>query len=331
MQRREFLKAAGAAGLLAGAARAEEQQAAAKPQGTTPALTVRRLAPDRFALDYAPREARPLRILQITDTHFGSKDVTDKIQDKRGFLTIRRIVDKHRPDFIVHTGDFINNDQGAGVSFEAIEFFDDLGVPWTHALGNHDIGGRSVAEFRQPMKRAAVGEVPTADGPQYAFRFDVLNAGQSDPRLSIFCFDSGYKDPNRKVSRPQLEWFEGEMRRDAHDGNRTPILAMIHIPVVEFEKLSAAGAHKGNFGERVCFDNDAGDTFAAFKKSQRVKVVFSGHDHKNDYVGQWDGIELAYGRVGGWNAYGDLPRGGRLIEVDLGTQAISHRLVLPDA
>jgi hypothetical protein len=179
------------------------------------------------------------------------------------------------------------------------------------------------------MKNASVGEFKSGDSTEYAFRFDITSGGKTDPDFSLFCFDSGFKDPNRRVSRAQLDWFDAQMRRDAADGLKTSCLAMIHIPVVEFETLRAAGGHKGHFGERVCFDNDTGDTFAAFKKSGRIRGVFSGHDHENDYAGAWQGIELVYGRVGGWSAYGDLRRGGRLIEIDLAAQTYSHQVVAP--
>jgi hypothetical protein len=340
MERREFMKAASVAGLstalsasLSSSAPAAEGAATepAPPKPTTPTVTVWRLDTDRFVLEFAPREPRPMRVLQLTDTHFGDTDLESKVQDKRTFLSIQRLVDRHRPDFLVHTGDFINNDQGPKISFEAIEVFDSLGVPWTHALGNHDIGARSVAEFRKPMKQAAVGEFLTPEGPQYAFRFDIVSAGQTAPGFGLFCFDSGFKEPNRKVAQPQLKWFRDQMARDAQQGNQAPSLAMIHIPVIEFEKLRAAGAHQGNFGESVCYDSDTGDTFQSLHASQRVRAVFSGHDHKNDYAGNWNGVELVYGRVGGWNAYGELPRGGRLIEIDLAKQSYSHRLVFPDA
>jgi 3',5'-cyclic AMP phosphodiesterase CpdA len=324
MQRREFLQVAGAAGLAVTASTSLPDTAPANR-----AITIRREESDRFLLDFSPRERRPLRILQLTDTHFGNSDVVSKVQDRRSFLEIRRLVEEQKPDFLVHTGDFINNDRGADTSFEAIEVFDDLGIPWTHALGNHDIGHRSMEDFRKPMKHASVGEFKVGDKTEYAFRFDITAGGKSDPAFSIFCFDSGFKEPNRRVSQGQLDWFAAQMRRDAADGLKTPALAMIHIPVVEFESLRAADQHKGHFGERVCYDNDTGDTFSAFKKSGRICGVFSGHDHENDYAGLWHGIELVYGRVGGWSAYGDLRRGGRLIEVDLAAQTYSHKIVAP--
>jgi len=270
MQRRQFLRAATSVGLAASVLRLD----AGEPLKS--ALTIRRNEPDRFAIDFAPAESSSLRILQITDTHFGSQNVGARINDRRSFLEIRCLVEEQRPDFLVHTGDFINNDQGEGVSLEAIEVFDDLGIPWTHALGNHDIGHRSVEELRKPMKHAWVGEFRAGDKNEYAFRFDITSRGGGDPQYTLFCFDSGFKEPNRRVSQHQIDWFVAQMKRDAADGLNTPCLAMIHIPVVEFESLRVADMHKGHFGERVCFDNDTGDTFTALKNSGRVRGVFSG-------------------------------------------------------
>jgi len=328
MQRREFLKTTGAGCLAAAAWRQTESRAA---ESRLTALAVRRVESDRFVLEFSPSEPRPMRILQLTDTHFGDPDTDSKREDQRSFAEIRRLVAQQKPDFLVHTGDFINNDRGPDISFEAIDFFDDLGVPWTHALGNHDIGARSVPEFRKLMKHAAVGEFRDGDSDHYAFRFDVATPGKAQPVYSLVCFDSGFREPNRRVSRPQLDWFGRAMRGDAEQGIQAPCLAFIHIPVVEFEAMRAAGKSRGNFGEHVCFDNDRGDTFAELKKSNRVRAVFSGHDHKNDYTGLWNEVELVYGRVGGWSAYGDLPRGGRLIEIDLATGGYAHRLVFPAA
>lgn len=44
--------------------------------------------------------------------------------------------------------------------------------------------------------------------------------------------------------------------------------------------------------------------------------VFAGHDHDNDYVGLRNGIALGFGQVSGEEAYGILPRGARVVELD---------------
>ena len=46
-----------------------------------------------------------------------------------------------------------------------------------------------------------------------------------------------------------------------------------------------------------------------------VMGAFNGHDHDNDYIGIFKGIALGYGRVSGWDAYGDMERGARIIRL----------------
>lgn len=44
-------------------------------------------------------------------------------------------------------------------------------------------------------------------------------------------------------------------------------------------------------------------------------IHFVGHDHDNDFIGIDKGIALGYGRVTGADAYGELTRGARIIEL----------------
>lgn len=323
MQRREFLQSTAlGAGALLISGNARSADAPAKP------LTIHQHETDRFEFRFRPESPRPLRILQLTDTHFGSPK--NAATDQRTFEMLPRLVARHQPDFIMHTGDFINNDQGKGVSFEATEFMDSLGVPWSHALGNHDIGAVSTEEYRQRLKNAPFGYFDADRARHYAFRFDVTTSGDQ-PAWTIFVFDSGHRMPHKHVSPQQLAWLRRQLAADAEREAKQPAVAMIHIPVVEFETIRAAGTFDGIFGERVCFESDTGNTFRTFQESGRVKAIFSGHDHANDYCGRLNGLELVYGRVSGWSGYGDLLRGGRLIELDPATGKYSHRLVFADA
>lgn len=328
MQRRDFLKTAGlgVAGLTAGQLGGGSAHTSRAAAAAASELSVRHTAPDRFELDFQPAAPRPLRILQITDTHFGNPDTDHQQRDERSFEMIRRLVAQEKIDLVAHTGDFVNNDRGPDTLWNAVDFMDSLGVPWTHALGNHDIGAVPVDEFRAKSKAGLFGHFEHDGARHYAFRFDVVR-GAEPPRFSLFVFDSGHRGPLKFVSQPQLEWFAQQIDSDTANKNDSPAIALIHIPVVEFERLRSSGQFNGIYGETVCCETDTGKTFDRFEKSARVKAIFSGHDHENDYRGLWEGIELVYGRVSGYSGYGDLERGGRLIELDLDTGAYRHRLV----
>jgi hypothetical protein len=69
--------------------------------------------------------------------------------------------------------------------------------------------------------------------------------------------------------------------------------------------------------------------FHAMIESGDVMGVFVGHDHDNDYIGQEYGIALAYGRVSGYDAYGDLERGARIIELQEGKRQFDTWIATP--
>lgn len=50
-----------------------------------------------------------------------------------------------------------------------------------------------------------------------------------------------------------------------------------------------------------------------------------GHDHDNDYYGEFDGINLAYGRKTGHACYGpnNMQRGARVFEVTMNPYKIT--------
>jgi 3',5'-cyclic AMP phosphodiesterase CpdA len=321
MRRRTFLKLAGASLVGVGAA-GRGRAAAAEPE-----LAVHQLASDRFELRFAPAEARPLRLLQITDTHFGNPESDFHAKDQRSFDLIRRLVDQQRIDFVVHTGDFINNDRGDSVRWDAVDFMNDLPVPWTHTLGNHDIGALPTEAYRARQRNAAFGYFDADGQREYAFRLDVVTPDTSRCATTLYCFDSGHAVGNKHVNAAQLEWFAAQREADRANGTDSLALVMVHIPMIEFESLRAEGDFRGIFGEGVCFESDQGKTFQTLKQSPRVKAVFSGHDHLNDYAGTFDGLELVYGRVTGWSGYGHLLRGARLIEIDPRAQHYRHKIV----
>jgi hypothetical protein len=333
MNRRSFLNRTGAvlpACCLGGRTAAESAPAAR--------TEVRRRAADRFELVFA--EARPgaIRILQLTDTHFGNPDPAKRLTDARTWKELPELVRSVAPDCLIHTGDFIDNDV-EGATAEAFEAMHALGVPWALAPGNHDAGTATTLTPDQYRERMAAGTglmgVVERDGRrETACRIDIVTAAArsgASPTASLMVFDSGSREGSKNVTPGQLAWFEEQMELDRSRGATGPVYAMIHIPVVQFEKLRESGRYEGRFGEKVCFETDAGSTFDALKRSGRVKAVFSGHDHENTFYGAWEGIELVYGRVGGWSAYGEGQRGGRLIELDWDTGRHRHRIVLPDA
>ena len=321
MQRRSFLKSVA---IASGSALINPQGGmafAAESEQRFGDLLIRSRATDHFELIFTPKQPRPLRLMQLADTHFRVGDDTTPATEK----TLRRLIESEKPDFIIHTGDFVNNDSKKKVEWTGMDVINGLKTPWTLCFGNHDYptfnaeGCLPLDTIRQKMERGFQGYIDAPTGRHYCYRYDILDGDNTKPKASLFFFQVGYAEGDRRISDPQLAWFRQQMESDKQRDVNTPITVFVHIPLMEYRSLYEAGKAEGQKGEDVCFDSDTGESFKLFNQSGRVVGVFCGHDHVNNYHGNWQGIELAYGRVSGWGGYGppDWKRGGRLISLDL--------------
>ncbi|MBW1605861.1 hypothetical protein [Lactobacillus sp. Sy-1] len=67
--------------------------------------------------------------------------------------------------------------------------------------------------------------------------------------------------------------------------------------------------------EAVCSSEiNSGFLYSVLRKGN-VKALFTGHDHDNNFTAQYNGVYLDYGNVTGYNCYGSLDRGVRVIEL----------------
>lgn len=75
----------------------------------------------------------------------------------------------------------------------------------------------------------------------------------------------------------------------------------------------------GTRDEPICCWSVNTGLFGALKEQKTVEWVTAGHDHDNDYYGNYQGINLAYGRKSGFGGYGpkNLKVGARIFEVTL--------------
>lgn len=97
-------------------------------------------------------------------------------------------------------------------------------------------------------------------------------------------------------------------------------LAFMHIPPPEFMDLYNNYPVYGRKDERVaCADVNADvGIIDAFLTSKAVHGLFVGHDHLNNFGGNYKGIEMTYGYKSGYGLYGPAegtPHGARIIDL----------------
>ena len=152
----------------------------------------------------------------------------------------------------------------------------------------------------------------------------------------LYVFDSNsYSTLPKKVvdgygwiALDQIDWYTKTSNEltAKNGGQPLPSLAFFHIPLPEYheavldEKAYLVGTRK----EVACAPKINTGLGASMLQAGDVMGVFVGHDHVNDYVVNWRGILLGYGRyTGGSTVYHDIPQGNgaRIIELTEGKRA----------
>ena len=251
------------------------------------------------------------KIAQFTDIHWvhGSPTTARSIESIKAVLAIEK------PDLAILTGDLVYRVPAKEPWTELANIFDEAKIPFTVALGNHDRESCPNEEIFEILSRSPyfVGE----KGPK-----DITGTGNfvlqvydraNKPAALIYCLDSN-KGP---VYFDQIAWYRKQSDKYTADNNGKPLpaVAFFHIPVPEYfnvlDKKTTIGIHR----EKPCPPDHNTGLLGSFYEKKDVMGVFVGHEHLNDYIGIELGIALAYGRVSGWEAYGDLERGARIIEL----------------
>jgi hypothetical protein len=117
----------------------------------------------------------------------------------------------------------------------------------------------------------------------------------------------------------QVDWYYRTSQQLENRYGKLYGLAFFHIPLIEWSNMVAEHERFGAVGlrgEPECPGNVNSGLFAAALKRGDIKGMFVGHDHVNDYIGNYYGIKLAYDASIGYQTYGGEMKGGRVIELD---------------
>ncbi|WJP97380.1 metallophosphoesterase family protein [Macrococcus bovicus] len=258
-----------------------------------------------------------IKILQLTDLHFGV--IEDPALDMKTQQLITRLISKVQPDLIAVTGDLVWSltQDSLHTYSELLAFINQFDVPFAVTFGNHDSEG----EYGRDVLIAQLQE-------QSNF-IDMMNAEVIMDRLNYFIeledegishrlyfMDSGDYDVEQfgeyaYIYLEQIEWLVNQ-ERDYEGVSQL----FIHIPLPEYADAKRSGLAEGHQDETVCAPVLNTGLFSALFFQTSVQSVYCGHDHDNDFTADYHGIRLNYGRVTGYNTYGELNRGGRVIEME---------------
>lgn len=278
------------------------------------------------------------KIAQFTDIHLNPEDPkSGPVAD-----TLLAVLERERPDLVVMTGDIVTHRPAEKGWRYIMDMMAKAGIPYAVTMGNHD---------PENMERDSIYNILAADplfvgekGPEELqgcgnYILPILASDTDKVSALIYCMDSGdYSDVEAVkgyawIKQNQIEWYRNNSKHyTAQNGGKPlPALAFFHIATPEFrdinENTNMYGCNKEGSGVGAPEVN-SGFLLSCLEMGD-VMGMFVGHDHNNDYIGQAHGIALAYGRVSGFNAYGDMPRGARIIELTEGKRTFDTWISTP--
>ena len=264
------------------------------------------------------------KIAQFTDIHW----VHGAPTTERTIETIKAVLAKEKPDIAILTGDLVYKVPDREPWTELAAIFEETQTPFAVALGNHD------GEAATQISRSEIFDILLRSpyfvgekGPEEVHGVGnyVIPVYGRDKKAAalLYCFDSNASSPVPNVGgydairHDQIGWYREQSNKytAANRGKPLPALAFFHIPLPEYFQVLGTPNFVGNQKEAPEPAKYNTGLFHSFLDQRDVMGVFVGHEHNNDYIGMMEYIALAYGRVSGWQAYGNLERGARIIEL----------------
>ena len=267
------------------------------------------------------------KIVQFTDIHWKYGNPASDEAGER----MAEVLDAEKPDLVVFTGDVIFAKPAREGLDKALEATISRGIPFAVTWGNHDDEqDLSRKELSAHVATKAGNLTSTVEGISGVTNY-TLSVKSTDGKRDaavLYIFDSNSYSPIKKVKgydwikHDQVEWYRQTSKAftAANDGKPLPALAFFHIPLPEFHEAAQneSAYFVGTRKEKACAPEINTGLAAAMLEAGDVMGVFVGHDHVNDYVVDWRGILLGYGRfTGGATVYHDIPEGNgaRIIEL----------------
>lgn len=261
------------------------------------------------------------KILQLTDIHY----LDGRPADQKTLELMRQLIEAEKPDFIAVTGDAVFGPDNYVNLTSALAPVTESGIPWSWTFGNHDAedgtGRDALFEKIKTMPGSAAYNADDTIPGTGNHDLHVLDQ-TGRPVWTLSFLDSGdylNQDPGGYdfVKMDQVVWLQKRIREVEQQNPEFSSLLFIHIPLPEHDQVWQESTCYGEKNEAVCCSKLNSGLFAALKLAGHARGVFCGHDHVNDYMGDFHGIQLGYGRACGYNTYGleGFERGARVFEI----------------
>jgi len=279
---------------------------------------------------------KTFKIVQFTDTQ------DDQEIDPRTVALINAVLEDHNPDLVIFTGDNIK--RGPQTREDVVKAINNIAspvdtrdIPWFITFGNHDedhtpvtgLDAEAMLDIYMSYPYNINRRSPKNVNGTGNMHVQIYSSKGHEPMFNIWGLDSGRYAPEKIADqvieddfllgwdwmpywdwiRPsQISWYyRSSEQLEQTFGKKIPSLMYFHIALQEFRTMYENGERHGVVGERnedECPGPFNSGLYSALLERGDVKGVFVGHDHINDYVGNYFGIVLGYAASAGFGTYG---------------------------
>lgn len=288
------------------------------------------------------------RVLVFGDVQAGPPAPSD-----RTLAGIETVTAREDPDLVLFAGDNSLSCTTQTVLRNYLTamtgYLEENEIPWAHVYGNHDDEGALSREKQQvvyeefPYCLSQAGPEDIKGVGNYVIPVYSSDESRTAPVFAVWGLDSGgyITDkglPGRQavlnntmyeghsgssysyMPFTQIRWYYNTSEEiEAYAGHTVPGLMYFHIPLQEFYEIWLNREQTGTEGTKqdpVCAGPLNSGMFTAMIERDDIKAVVCGHDHINDYAGEFCGIKLCYASNIGYDTYHDeAMMGGRVFVV----------------
>ena len=241
-----------------------------------------------------------------------------------------------------------------------MSIFEELGVPVAVVFGNHDAEKlvskeEQIAIYQKYDNCVAIDEGDALYGCG-TYNLPIYSSADANKvAYNLWMFDSNmYDDVNGGydyVHQDQIDWYVNKSNelKAQNGGEAVPSMLFQHIIVNEiydallevpastegamerdgkYYVLNPANTAEGSvLRESPCPGTLDSNQFEAAAAQGDVVAMFFGHDHKNNFIVEHQGIDLVNTPGAGFGSYGDDGRGVRIIDIKEGTTDYETKVV----
>lgn len=279
-----------------------------------------------------------MRILMISDVQASAPAPSQRALD-----AIEIIVEREQPDLVLFGGDNSLGCSSEEILKNYVEKMvapmEARQIPWAHVYGNHDDEGKAMTRAQQQKVYESFDYCVSKAGPEdikgvgnYVLPVYSSEESRTDPVFAVWGLDSGsyVTDKGLAGSRAvledtmfrghpgsgyaympfsQIQWYYNTSEEiEEYAGHKVPGMMYFHIPLQEFYEVVLNPEQTGMTGvqrDPICAGPLNSGMFTAILERGDIRAVSCGHDHINDYSGEFCGVKLCYASTLGYDTYHD--------------------------